>query len=139
MRFSDEKKIYHQSWPTCFPTWKCSPRGSLFLQDWVNAVKEVIILSAPKVISIDSTVERLLSGDENKNGIIDSGDIVTFKYTIINPTDKEISFATLKTNINRKQLNFIHNIKGTSSLNDDGITIEIPNFRIGPVNHIPVK
>ncbi len=85
-----------------------------------------------KELKIDSGISLAPEGDVNKNGQIDAGDIVRFGYTLTNTTDKEYSFATLKTNINRKQLNFIHNITGTASLNDDGKTIEIPNFRIAP-------
>ena len=80
--------------------------------------------------TIQSNITLVPDGDIDKNGEIDAGDIVRFTYTITNTTDQEYSFATIKTNINRKQLNFIHNVVGTASLDDDGKTIEIPNFRI---------
>jgi len=85
-----------------------------------------------KELKIESSITLVPEGDVNKNGQIDAGDTVRFSYTLTNTTDKEYSFATLKTNINRKQLNFIHSITGASSLDDNGKTIEIPNFRIPP-------
>lgn len=84
-----------------------------------------------KRFTIESGIALAAGGDINQNGEADAGDIVKFTYTITNTTDQEYSFATLKTNINRAQLNFIHNITGTASLNDDGKAIEVPNFRIG--------
>lgn len=85
-----------------------------------------------KEFTIESNITLVPDGDMDKNGEIDAGDIVRFTYTITNTTDQEYSFATLKTNIDRKQLNFIHNVIGTASLDDDGKTIEIPNVRIAP-------
>lgn len=99
-------------------------------EDVVEEVKE-IFTGKEKKFTVDSEIELVAEGDVEKNGQIDAGDIVRFTYTILNTTDKDYSFATLKTNIDRKQLNFIHNIYGATSLNDDGKTIEIPNFRIG--------
>ena len=87
---------------------------------------------AKKELKIDSSITLVPEGDVNNNGNIDAGDTVRFSYALTNTTDKEYSFSTLRTNINRKQLNFIHNITGTASLDDDGKTIEIPNFRITP-------
>ncbi len=101
------------------------------LGDIVNGVKNIV--SPPKKeLKIDSSISLVPEGDVNKNGQIDAGDTVRFSYTLTNTTDQEYSFANLKTNINRKQLNFIHNITGTASLDDNGKTIEIPNFRIAP-------
>lgn len=85
-----------------------------------------------KEFTIESNITLAPDGDLDKNGQIDTGDIVRFTYTITNITDQDYSFATIKTNIDRKQLNFIHNVIGTASLDDDGKTIEIPNFRIAP-------
>ncbi len=102
------------------------------LGDIVDNVKNFFTAKPPKELTIDSKIELAPGGDINKNGQIDAGDIVRFTYIITNTTDENYSFATLKTNINRKQLNFIHNITGTASLDDnDGKTISIPNFRIG--------
>ena len=83
-----------------------------------------------KEFTIQTDIILAPDGDINKNGELDAGDIVRFTYTITNTTDQEYSFGTIKTNIDRKQLNFIHNVVGTASLDDDGKTIEIPNFRI---------
>lgn len=97
----------------------------------VNGVKD-FFTPTKKELKIDSNISLAPEGDVNKNGQIDAGDIVRFTYTLTNTTDQEYSFATLKTNIDRRQLNFIHNITGTASLDDDGKTIEIPNYRIAP-------
>jgi hypothetical protein len=101
------------------------------LGDVVNGVKN-LISPAKKELKIESNISLVPDGDVNKNGQIEAGDTVRFSYTLTNTTDREYSFSTLKTNINRKQLNFIHNITGASSLDDNGKTIEIPNFRIAP-------
>ena len=71
-------------------------------------------------------------GDINKNGEIDAGDTITFIYNIQNNTDKKYAYATLKTNIQRDSLNFIHNVTGVTGLKDDGKTIEFPNLRVEP-------
>ncbi len=107
------------------------PAKANIFDNIVNSVKE-FLTPDKKELKIDSDITLVPEGDVNKNGQIDSGDTVRFSYTLTNTTDQEYSFATLKTNINRKQLNFIHNITGTASLDDDGKTIEIPNFRIAP-------
>jgi hypothetical protein len=101
------------------------------LDDVVNGVKKFFTPEPKKEFIIDSKIELAPDGDVDKNGQISAGDIIRFTYSLSNKTDREYSFATLKTNINRKQLNFIHNIIGTASLNDDGQTIIIPNYRIG--------
>ncbi len=104
---------------------------ALSLGDVVNGVKS-FLSPQKKELKIDSGISLVPEGDVNKNGQIDAGDTVRFSYTLTNTTDQEYSFATIKTNINRKQINFIHNITGTASLDDDSKTIEIPNFRIAP-------
>lgn len=101
-----------------------------FLDDIVTNVTDFFIPDK-KELKIDSSIALTPDGDVDKNGQIDAGDIVRFTYNLTNTTDQEYSFATLKTNIDRKQLNFIHNITGTASLDDDGKTIAIPNYRIG--------
>ena len=83
-----------------------------------------------KEFTIESSIELAPDGDDNKNRQIDAGDIVRFTYTIINTTDQAYSYATLKTNIDRKQLNFIHNVFGTTGLSDLDDTIIIPNIRV---------
>lgn len=83
-------------------------------------------------LSIDSLIELAPGGDENNNGEIDSGDIVRFTYALINTTDNKYSYATLKTNIDRKQLNFIHRLKGATGLSDEEGTITFHNIRINP-------
>ncbi len=99
----------------------------------LDQVKDLINKNLGKpTFSLDSNISLAPGGDVEKNGQIDSGDIVRFSYTVINPTSKEYSFLTLKTNINRQQLNYIHNVQGSSGLNDNGKTITIPNISIGP-------
>lgn len=101
------------------------------VQGGVDKVSDLFNGNAPrKELTIESKIELAPEGDINKNGQIEAGDIVRFTYVITNTTDKDHSLGTLKTNINRKQLNFIHNVTGTVSLNDDDKTITIPNFNI---------
>lgn len=97
----------------------------------MDKVKDLFTPDPKKEFTIESNISLAPGGDFSKNGKIDAGDIIRFTYSIKNTTDKEYAFATLKTNINRKQLNFIHNIVGTPNLTDDGETIYIPNFRLG--------
>lgn len=90
-------------------------------------------------ITIDSKIFLAPGGDFIKNGQIDSGDTITFSYTIINRTNQEYSFGTLKTNIPRNNLHFIHNIYGTVNLSDKNKTITIPNLRISPQQKLDIK
>src|SRR5260221_91096 len=79
--------------------------------DIVKSIQQVFKPPAktpPPALSVDSKISLAEDGDVNKNGQIDAGDTVRFSYTVTNTTDKDQTFATLKTNINRKQLNFIH-------------------------------
>ena len=115
---------------------------SVFLS--VEGVKNVLSKEEDKNVknkefTIESNVELATDGDLNKNGQIDAGDTITFTYSISNPTDKELAFNTLKTNIPRNALHFIHDIRGTSSLSDKNNTIEIPNLRINPYQDLTVS
>lgn len=101
------------------------------LDDLLKDIKNLVNLESGK-LTIDSTISLAPDGDVEKNGEIDSGDIIRFSYTITNTSDKKYTFATFKTNIDRKQLNFIHNVQGTSGITDDGQTITIPNIRVEP-------
>lgn len=107
------------------------PVGAFSFQELFGNVKDLFRPDIPKELNIQSNIELVSDGDVNKNGQIDAGDIVRFTYIITNTMDQEVSFATLETNIDRNQLNFIHNVYGTASLGDDGKSITIPNFRIG--------
>lgn len=93
---------------------------NLFTQEEDKNVKN-------KEFTIESDMSLDPGGDVNKNNEIDAGDIVRFTYTLKNTTDKKYSFGTLKTNIDRKQFNFFHNVQGTTNLVDDDKTIEIAN------------
>jgi len=92
-----------------------------------------------KEFTVESSIELAPDGDDNKNNEIDAGDIIRFTYTITNTTDQAYSYATLKTNIDRKQLNFIHNVQGTSGITDDGETVTIPNVRLEPLQTLVVS
>jgi len=83
-----------------------------------------------KEFTVESSIELTPDGDDNKNNEIDAGDIIRFTYTIINTTDQAYPYATLKTNVDRKQLNFIHNVSGATGLSDLDDTITIPNIRV---------
>ncbi len=88
-------------------------------------------------VSVESDISLALNGDKNVNGKIDSGDIVSFSYQIINTSSNEYTFGTLHTNINKSNINFIHNVQATS-LNDDGKTVNFPNIRlmVGQIVHL---
>src|SRR3989344_4809458 len=119
------------------------PVGAFFLTDWLTNAKDFVVdVFAPKPKSeftVDSTITLAPDGDYDKNGEIDSGDIVTFNYAITNPTKNEYPFATLLTNIPRNNLNFIHDVKGTASLSDENDTITIPNLRIAPQGEVIIS
>lgn len=83
-----------------------------------------------KEFTIDSDISLVPGGDENNNGQIDAGDMVRFTYTLKNTTESNYSFATLKTNIDSKQVSFIHNIHGATGIVNDGKTVEIPHVRL---------
>lgn len=107
------------------------------LQNGADYVKSFVTPAADsnvknKALTIESAITLAPNGDVNKNGQIDAGDTITFTYTIQNNTDKKYAYATLKTNIQRDSLNFIHNVSGVTGLKDDGKTIEFPNLRIEP-------
>lgn len=117
------------------------PAHASMLDDFITGVKDFLRIpqELKKELKVDANIVLAPDGDVNKNGQIDAGDMVRFSYTITNTTDQEYSFATLKTNINRKQLNFIHNVQGTTNLNDDRKTLSIANFRIAPNQVVPIS
>lgn len=100
-----------------------------FLGDVVENVKEFFTGDKDEIIA-DQSIALAPGGDVDKDGQIDAGDIIRFTYNIKNGTDKDYTFTTLKTNIDRKKLNFFHNIKGAASFDDDGKTITLPNFSL---------
>lgn len=111
------------------------PAHASFLDDFLTGAKNLFSpapAGIPQTFSVDRIIQLAPDGDFNHNGVIDSADFVTFTYTIHNPTSTAYPFATLRTNISRHELNFIHNIKGTASLSDSKDTIEIPNLYIKP-------
>ncbi len=106
-----------------------------FFTDVVDKVKSIFVKEdKPQQtdLSIDSQIVLAPGGDVNNNGQIDSGDIVRFIYSVKNSSDKTYAFSTIKTNINRNSLNFIHNIIGVSGLADNAREITLPNIRLYP-------
>lgn len=108
-----------------------------FVDDFIGQVKDFINLGDDKNVNtkeirVESDISLAPDGDMDKNGVVDAGDIVRFTYTLTNTTDTEYSFGTLKTHIDRKMLNFIHNVRGASGLIDENATIEIPNIVLSP-------
>jgi hypothetical protein len=94
---------------------------------------------SPKELNLTSNIALAKNGDLDKNQEVNTGDIVTFSFIITNPSEKKYSSTTLKTNIDRQSINFIHNIIGTSGLNDNGKTITIPNIKVNPNESITIS
>lgn len=116
-----------------------SPAHASFFDDFLSGAKQLFTPSAPQSLTVQGSVQLATDGDLNKNGVIDAGDMVIFKYVIQNPTSTMYQFATLRTNVSRTDINFIHNIKGTSSLLDQKSTIDIPNLFIKPNQDLEVS
>ena len=117
-----------------------APVRASFLGDIFDSLKQLLIPNVtPAKLTVDSAITQAADEDENHNGQVDAGEIVTFSYTITNPTKNEYAFSTLNTNIPRDNLNFIHDIKGTSSLSDADKTITIPNLRINPQSELIIS
>lgn len=83
-----------------------------------------------KIVTIEGAIALAPGGDVAGNGEIDAGDVVRFTYTLQNTTDKKYTFGTVKTNLQRSQLNFIHNVVGVTGLTENNDTIELPNMRL---------
>lgn len=97
----------------------------------VNGVKNILAPNDSQKFTITSHIALAPDGDVNKNGQIDAGDTVRFTVTITNRGNKPYRFATVKTNINRKNISSLTNIHGATGIDDsDGKTIMIPNIRI---------
>jgi hypothetical protein len=108
-----------------------SPAKALTFEELVETGKKLLgFETTPTDLNITSEIKLAEGGDVNENKEIDSGDIVTFEYTIQNPTEVSFKFATLKTNIPRKNLNFIHQVGGATGIKDNGETIDITNIRL---------
>ncbi len=108
------------------------------LDDAVDKVKDLFTPEPKKEFLLDSNITLAPGGDMDQNGQIDSGDTIRFTYNIKNTTDEGYSFATLKTNIDRRKINFIHNVTGTVNLNNKNNTVTIPNLTIAPNNEITI-
>lgn len=114
-----------------------TPTHASIFDNLADGVKN--LFNKEKEFTIQPNIALAPDGDIDKNGEIDAGDIVRFTYTITNTTDQEYSDGTLQTNIDRKALNFIHNVRGTPSLNDDGKTITIPNLHIRSLRELTIS
>lgn len=97
-----------------------------------NLIDQVKDFISPdeKTTSVDSSISLAENGDFNNNQQIDSGDIVRFSYEIKNTSGKKYAYVTLKTNIVRDEINFIHNIYGVTGINDTDNALTFPNIRI---------
>jgi hypothetical protein len=104
--------------------------GAFSFPNLLGPVKDFFTPDSPKNLTLDSKIELTPNGDANKNNQIDGGDIVRFTYVLTNPTKEKYLFATLNTNIDRKALNFIHNVSGVTGLDDSQNTIKLPNLRL---------
>lgn len=105
------------------------------LDDVVNGVKKFIFGEEKKEVkrlSLESNIQVVSEGDQNKNGIIDPGDEARFSFIIKNPTDNEYSFLNLDTGVDKKLVNFIHNYSGMSSVGVKTGKVIIQNIRILP-------
>jgi hypothetical protein len=103
------------------------------LDDVVSGVKKFIFGEEKKEVkklSLEYSVQVVPGGDQNKNGVIDPGDEARFSFVIKNPTDKEYSFLSLNTGIDKKLVNFIHNYSGMSSIGVKSGKVIIQNIRI---------
>ncbi|MBI2011751.1 hypothetical protein HYS91_03205 [Candidatus Daviesbacteria bacterium] len=128
-----------------FPLYFAPKVGAFFLEDLFNftleKIQEVLTPeSAPaNNLTLDSDISLTPNGDLDKNGEIDSGEVIRFKYKINNNTNNEYSFITLETNIPRNLLNYIHNLQGSANLSSDKNTIVIPNLRINPGEDLTIQ
>ncbi len=120
------------------------PAQANMFDDLVNGVKGFFSNNEKpdnkdKNITIDSSMSLALDGDVNKNGEIDSGDTVHFAFQLYNPTDETLKFTNLKTNIDRKLINYIRNEYGITGFNDDGKTLEIANIILYPNQTVEIS
>lgn len=120
------------------------PASALTFEDVVDNVKNFFIPKEDlnvknKEFNLESSISLAPEGDVNNNKDIDAGDIVRFKYVITNNTDADYDSANLKTNTERKQLNYIHNVNGATGLNDKGEFIEIPNVNVSSKGEVVIS
>jgi len=117
-----------------------SSNNPLSFQRLINTMKyNVLSLFAPHELTVTSAIALAPGGDVNNNGQVDAGDIVKIAYKITNTTDKAYKYTTLKTNLDRSALNFIHNVQGSEGYQDNGKTIDLPNLWIDPNRIITIS
>jgi hypothetical protein len=89
-------------------------------------------------VSVEGKIDLITGGDHNKNGEIDAGDAVNFRFDIINPSANEYSFAELQTGIDTSMYFDWWNLRGTVNMSDDDGTITFPNLKIPPRSQITI-
>lgn len=117
--------------PLYFFTFSSIVKAS-FIDNLVGDVKNIISPSQNLPITINSKVSLTPDGDANKNGAIDSGDIVRFTYTVNNPSTNEYIFTKFKTGIKNNVINNIHNITGVTGLEYEGGNLTLLNISLKP-------
>ena len=96
----------------------------------LDSITDLLKKEPKKEITLDSSISLTPDGDVNKNNEIDGGDIVRFTFILSNTTDKRFLYSTLYTGVDKKQLNFIHNIYGTTGLDEEEGVIILSNIRM---------
>ena len=120
------------------------PAQASVINDLFNGVKSFFSNNEKqdnksKDISIDTSITLAEDGDVNNNGEIDSGDTIHFGFKLNNPSEETLKFTNLKTNIDRKLINYIRNEYGITGFNDDGKTLEIPNLILYPNQTVEIS
>lgn len=111
-----------------------TPAKASLLDNIINGIKDFFTPnSTPSVTAqIDGQISLAENGDLNKNNQIDAGEIITFTFKITNTTDKAYEMATLRTNVAKGKINFIHNVQGATGIDTKTEYVEIPYVNIPP-------
>ena len=99
---------------------------TVVILSWLSTATKASLQS----VTIQSNIAFASGGDLENNGQFDAGDTITFSYAITNTTKRTFSRNTLKTNVPRDRLNFIHDVRGVASISDRNGILEIPNLRL---------
>lgn len=110
--------------------------GAFFVPDLLKPVTDLFQPkpAESKDLQVNSSL-KITEGPEINNKL-DSGEIIHFTYTIDNPTDKKFKRASLKTNIKKSDINFIHEIFGATGIKEIDNTILFTNLNINPYSQI---
>ncbi len=109
--------------------------SALTFNEVVDSVKKIFTSEddnniKDKEFTLDSTIALVPGGDTDMNNIIDAGDTIRFTYKLSNTTDQAYTFSTLKTNIDKKELTYVHNLYGVTGISNDDKSIVFTNFRM---------